>query len=60
MRILAGGSWQDCVILSGCDFGFSATESVLIDRFAIACTGLWRGLFTRACFLIGQSRKQGD
>ena len=31
-----------------------------IDRFANACTGLWRELFTRACFLIGQSHKQGD
>jgi hypothetical protein len=60
MRIPAGGSWQDCVILSVCDFGFSAPESVLLDRFAIACTGLWRELFTRACFLIGQNRNQGE
>jgi hypothetical protein len=28
------------------------------DRFAIARTGLWRELFTRARFLAGQS--QGD
>jgi hypothetical protein len=38
--------------------------SRLLDRFAIACAGLWRELFTRAPFLIGlligQSHKQGD
>jgi hypothetical protein len=31
-----------------------------LERFASACKGLWRELFTRASFLIGQSRKQGD
>jgi hypothetical protein len=32
-----------------------------LERFAIACTGSsGRELFTRASFLIGQSRKQGD
>jgi hypothetical protein len=29
-------------------------------RLANACKGLWRELFTRARFLIGQSYKQGD
>jgi hypothetical protein len=29
-------------------------------RLANACTGLWRELFTRACFPVGQGCKQGD
>ena len=35
-------------------------ETIELYRIAIACTGLWRELFTRACFLIVQSHKQGD
>ena len=31
-----------------------------LEQFAIACTGLWRELFTRARFLIRQSHEQGD
>jgi len=36
----------------------------LLYLLANACKGMWRELFTRACFLIGllirQSHKQGD
>jgi hypothetical protein len=35
-------------------------DTVQLERFAIACTVLWRELFTRDSFLIGQSRNQGD
>ena len=31
-----------------------------LERFAIACTGMWRELFTRARFLIRRNYKQGD
>ena len=37
-----------------------AKSGALLERLANACTGLWRELFTRASFLIGQGRKQGD
>ena len=36
------------------------TIPMAFERIAIAYTGMWRELFTRACFPIGQSRKQGD
>jgi len=32
----------------------------MAERFAIARTVVWRELFTRASFLLGQSRKQCD
>ena len=36
------------------------SEDIGLERLANACTGLWRELFTRACFLVGLGRKQGD
>jgi hypothetical protein len=42
------------------DAEFWAASPFRLERFASASTGLWRELFTRFSFLIGESHEQGD